>query len=47
LKIKFAAMLHRKIYMNVDFFKNRSDAFLAWIGPLLKPCFSNEGNYIY
>ncbi len=37
LKIELAMEIHKNIYVNIDFFKNRDKSFIAWIGPILKP----------
>lgn len=47
LKIELAMEIHKNIYVNIDFFKNRDKSFIAWIGPLLKPFKAQEQEYIY
>jgi hypothetical protein len=47
LKIDLAMEIHKNIYVNIDFFKDRDKSFIAWIGPLLKPIKAQEQEYIY
>ena len=47
LRIDLAMEIHKNIYHNIIFFKNRDKCFIAWIGPLLKPIQSEELEYIY
>ena len=34
--------IHKEIYTNIMFFKDKDKSFIAWIGPLLKPVLSSE-----
>lgn len=47
LRIELAMEIHKDIYMNIEFFHNKDKSFIAWIGPLLKPVFSSETEYIF
>ena len=47
LKIDLAMEIHKNIYVNIDFFKDRDKSYIAWIGPLLKPIKAQEQEYIY
>jgi CRP-like cAMP-binding protein len=47
LKIDLSMEIHKTIYKTIDFFKVKEKSFIAWIGPLLKPCNTQELEYIY
>jgi hypothetical protein len=42
LKIEVSLFIHEEIYKQVDFLRNRSSSFKAWICPLLKPYLVQE-----
>ena len=37
LKVDTAIYIHSLTWNKIDFFKSRSDTFISWICPLLKP----------
>lgn len=47
LKVELALQIHKDIKKNIEFFKNKKDNFIAWIGPLLKPHLVSEQEYIF
>ena len=47
LKLELSAKIHREIVNNIPFCKNRSNEFVSFIGPFLKPDRTLESEYIY
>ena len=47
LKLELSAKIHREIVTNIPFCKNRSNEFVSFIGPFLKPDRTLESEYIY
>jgi hypothetical protein len=47
LKIELSYLIHSKLYMEVEFFNEKDKSFIAWVGPLLKPTFCSELEYIF
>jgi voltage-gated potassium channel len=37
IKLELAMEIHKQMYVSVNFFKDRSKSFIAWIGNVLKP----------
>jgi hypothetical protein len=42
LKIEVSLFIHEQTYKKIKFLLNRSDSFIAWICPLLRPCLNLE-----
>jgi len=47
LRTKLSVIMHKDLLKNIQFFKNRSDKFLAIIGPMLKPLSVGINEYIF
>lgn len=47
LKVELAMEIHKNIYHNITFFKFKDKSFIAWVGPLLRPYFVSETEYLY
>lgn len=46
LKLELAMQIHKKMYENVNFFKNKDKSFIAWIGTVIRPFNVQEQEYI-
>jgi hypothetical protein len=47
LKVEVSLFIHEQTYKRVYFLKNRTDSFIAWICPILKPYLNLENEFIY
>ena len=47
LKVEVSLFIHEKTYRRIKFLQNRSDCFIAWICPILKPAMNLDNQYIY
>lgn len=47
LKVEVSLFIHEQTYKKITFLSNRSDSFIAWICPLLRPCLNLENQYIF
>lgn len=47
LKVEVALYIHEKTYQKIGFLNNRSDSFIAWVCPLLRPYLNLEKQYIF
>ena len=47
LKVEVSLFIHEQTYKKISFLKNRSDSFIAWVCPLLKPYLNLEDQYIF
>ena len=47
LRVEVNLYIHESRYKKIKFFKNKSNSFISWICPFLKPCHFNEDQLIY
>ena len=47
MQIILKARIHKSAFLEISYLQDKGDAFVAWLGPKLKPVYSNEGNYVY
>ena len=47
LRIELAFEIHKDLYTEIEFFNDKDKSFIAWVGPLLKPIFCSELEYIF
>ena len=47
LKVKLAMQIHRDLYIQIKLFQGKSESFILWVGPRLKPYMVYEKDYIY
>jgi len=47
LRLDLAAVMHKKMYASVTFFKEKDSIFLAWIGTVIRPFTVQEQQFIY
>ena len=47
LKIEVSLFLHEQTYRRINFLRESSSSFKAWVCPLLKPFIVTEKQYIY
>jgi CRP-like cAMP-binding protein len=47
LKVELSLFIHEQTYKKISFLKDRSDGFIAWVCPLLRPYLNLESNYIF
>ena len=47
LKVETALYVHEDVYNSIEFLRSRTDSFIAWICPLMKPTFVSAGENIY
>ncbi len=47
LRNELSLAIHKEIKLNLEFLKGKEANFISWIGPLLKPLFISEQEYIY
>ena len=46
-KIDLSMRIQKKKYKNIEFFQNKSPAFIAWVFPLMKPLVKTESEMVY
>lgn len=47
LKIEVSLFIHEQTYRKINFLKDRSSSFKAWVCPLLKPYLVTENQYVF
>jgi Ion channel len=47
LKLELAMIMMKKMYANVEFFKDKERSFIAWVARLIRPMNVEEVDYIY
>jgi len=47
LKVQVAMQIHKEIYTHIKLFQGKEEAFIVWIGPLLKPFIVEQKDYIF
>ena len=47
VKLELAVVVHRKMYSSVNFFDNKDQSFIAWIGSVIRPINIQELEYVF
>jgi hypothetical protein len=47
LKMELAMVIHRRMYMCVNFLKTKEKTFIAWIAKIIRPMSFDDQEYIY
>lgn len=47
LKMELSVYLYEETYKKIHFLRKKTQVFISWICPLLKPSIATEGEYIY
>ena len=47
IRLELAMEIHKKMYETINFFKQKEQTFIVWIGTLLRPLKVEEHEYIY
>ena len=47
LQIELGLFIYEQTYKDIEFLKGRSNSFISWICPLLKPQIQKDSSYLY